>query len=293
MSDSDDTDILLLIPPDFFVAETNLNESFKYDDSIVVHQPIETTPKRQNILVNGKSPRMDRNANKQRQSPSAGGTLKKQSACVGLNKCHVRGGATFKSPPKPSHPSKTVHKTPLKSNDDSYLKEIDTYLAGYSSSGTKLRDINAILASNGVTPISFSNNKHECGGVRPTVTEGSNENNNALVTGNASNMDRNAMNESLARTLDGGRMSDWCTALQQNTQKNDEQLVNLNDIWETDLPATTSDIHEEQLRRRQCERQIQNMQQQITEYQEKILVAIKIDQTKNEALAKLHETNSK
>lgn len=290
MSDSDDTDILLLIPPDFFVAETQLNESLKYDRCDVgrVAHPTKATPKRKspkNILVNGRSTEMDRNANK--KSPSCGSPLRKQCAVVGTRDCHrqnVNASATKETV------DATKAKTPVKSSNDSYLKEIDSYLAGYSSDGQKLRDVNSILVSNGITPLAFSEKKQRCD--HSSVARASKPIDSYLSEANVSRNEqiaRAAGNEALARSFDGARMSDWNFALHGNR----EQLINMNDVWCDEPIPASADIQEEQLRRRQCERQVQNMQNQIKEYQEKISVAIKIDQTKNAELAKLHETNSK
>lgn len=295
MSDSDDTDILLLIPPDFFVAETNANESFNYDriDANNILQPIITTPKRgasQNILMNGKSTEMDRKVH--RISPSSSGSLKKQSASGELNNCQTRDRSVCASQ---RLSEATATRTPMKSNDDNYLKEIDSYLAGYTSSGTKIRDVNAILASNGITPLSFSDGKRRYG--QSTVTNGipSTPSNTNARCGQISAGARHInTNDDVTRTLDGGRMSDWSFALQQqNGNHNHEPLVSLNEVWDADPSTARLDIEEEQLRRRQCERQLESMQHQVKEYQEKISAAIKMDQAKNEALAKLHDTNSK
>lgn len=306
MSDSDDTDILLLIPPDFFVAES-LNSSMKYDiPNVGIIQPIETTPNRggnQNILANVRSPRMDNRSH--RTSPSAS-CAKKHSTYNNFNTNEV------------------TTKTPTKRSDDNYLREIDNYLAGSPKNGSKLNDINAILLSNGITPLAFgekrssalgpnaltqpsaqkSNAKHDAYNSRNDMETNSRRNElesnskrNEIETNSRRNeVERNTshLTDSVVRQLDGGRMSDWSLALQQNCAAHQgEQLVNLNQIWGSDKQANTGDIVEEQLRRRQCERQIQNLQNQIKEYQEKFSVAIRIDQTKNEALTRLHETNSK
>lgn len=42
-----------------------------------------------------------------------------------------------------------------------------------------------------------------------------------------------------------------------------------------------------------CEKTIQILQSKLTEYQQKIAVAIKVDRTKDEALKRLSETNSR
>lgn len=306
MSDSDDTDILLLIPPDFFVTDSNLDESVKYDqtDASLI-QSINTTPKRgaaKNILVNGNSTIMDKqyhHSSNYRMSPPMG-TIKKQNTYSGLNTCHLTSHS------KGDHAESYCElnrKTPARKTEDNYLREIDNYLAGYSNAGSKLEDINSILLSNGITPLSFTNSKKALakpdGNATPRPTPVKNVYQETQKPSRNDDM-RPAAYESdvVARNFDAGRMSDWNFALQQqNDRENDEQLVNLNQIWNGDnieKPLLDAeDINEEQLRRRQFERQIQSMQDQIKEYQEKFSVTIKMDQTKNEALTRLHETNSR
>lgn len=56
--------------------------------------------------------------------------------------------------------------------------------------------------------------------------------------------------------------------------------------------CTSSKLEEESLRRKQCERTIHSLEQQIQQFQDKYADVIKMDQTKNEAMSRLHSTNS-
>lgn len=283
MSDSDDTDILLLIPPDFFVAES-LDESFKYDiPDVGVIKPIKSSPHRcgsKNILANVISPRMNQNSESKCRTSPAASSSKNQHTYSGLSASELKS------------------RTPVKTNDDNFLREIDSYLAGRSQASSKLNDINSILLSNGITPLHF-HNKANVRLEASSMARASDEVNSrtpsrTMPKPTATKTKSPFEKDVVAQHLDGGRMSDWSLALQQNSSsKQGDELVNLNQIWDADTTLNSVDINEEQLRKRQYERQLQNLQNQIKEYQEKFTVAIKIDQTKNEALARLHETNSK
>lgn len=56
--------------------------------------------------------------------------------------------------------------------------------------------------------------------------------------------------------------------------------------------CTSSKLEEESLRRKQCERTIHSLEQQIQQFQDKYADVIKMDQTKNDAMSRLHSTNS-
>lgn len=56
--------------------------------------------------------------------------------------------------------------------------------------------------------------------------------------------------------------------------------------------CTLAKLEEESLRRKQCERTIHSLEQQIQQFQDKYSDVIKMDQTKNEAMSRLHSTNS-
>lgn len=109
--------------------------------------------------------------------------------------------------------------------------------------------------------------------------------------------------DDILNSLVSNKMSDWNSGLQKSMTQNDEQLISLAAVWDGDergksdavatTTTTTNAIQEQELRIRQYERTIQNLQTQLKQYQDKCSDAIKMDQTKNEALARLHETNSR
>ncbi|XP_066146907.1 uncharacterized protein [Euwallacea fornicatus] len=70
-------------------------------------------------------------------------------------------------------------------------------------------------------------------------------------------------------------------------------LLNLADIWGTgQVPATTlaQKVQEEKLRRQHCEHLIQELQSKNLELQQKLAVAIQVDQTKNQSIEQLGGT---
>lgn len=283
MSDSDDTDILLLIPPDFFVAES-LDESLKYDiPDVGVIKPIKTPPNHcgsKNILANVKTSKMNQKYEPICRASPIASSSKHLPTYSSLDAIELRS------------------RTPSKINDDNFLKEIDSYLAGRSQASSKLNDINAILLSNGITPLHF-NNKTNVPLEHSPMARPRDETLNQTPARTISKptmpeIQSPFTRDEISQHLDASRMSEWSMALKQHSSsKQGDKLVNLNQIWDADKSVNSMDINEEQLRRHQYERQVQSLQNQIKEYQNKFSVAIKIDQTKNEALTRLHETNSK
>lgn len=114
--------------------------------------------------------------------------------------------------------------------------------------------------------------------------------------------------DDILNSLTSNKMSDWSTGLHKSMTKEDNPLINLASVWDgnergkseaatltttTTTTMTTDKLQEQELRIRQYERTIQNLQTQLKQYQNKCSDAIKMDQTKNEALARLHESNSR
>lgn len=114
--------------------------------------------------------------------------------------------------------------------------------------------------------------------------------------------------DDILNSLTSNKMSDWSTGLHKSMTKEDNPLINLASVWDgnergkseaatltttTKTTMTTDKLQEQELRIRQYERTIQNLQTQLKQYQNKCSDAIKMDQTKNEALARLHESNSR
>ncbi|XP_037026369.1 myosin-2 heavy chain isoform X2 [Bradysia coprophila] len=93
------------------------------------------------------------------------------------------------------------------------------------------------------------------------------------------------------------RLSDWRNDVNRSSEMKkclggNDTLLSLNEIWDASGKTESATVHEERTRREHCEKTIQILQSKLTEYQQKIAVAIKVDRTKDEALKRLSETNS-
>ncbi|XP_050081477.1 CAP-Gly domain-containing linker protein 1 [Anopheles aquasalis] len=71
---------------------------------------------------------------------------------------------------------------------------------------------------------------------------------------------------------------------------NNANLLNLSDIWHTNgAPDYGKVLQEERLRRQHCERNIQSLQIKLLEYEEKMSVALSVDKEKLEIIGKLEQ----
>ncbi|ETN62792.1 hypothetical protein AND_005533 [Anopheles darlingi] len=71
---------------------------------------------------------------------------------------------------------------------------------------------------------------------------------------------------------------------------NNANLLNLSDIWHTNgVPDYGKVLQEERLRRQHCERNIQSLQIKLLEYEEKMSVALSVDKEKLEIIGKLEQ----
>ncbi|XP_035782576.1 early endosome antigen 1-like [Anopheles albimanus] len=71
---------------------------------------------------------------------------------------------------------------------------------------------------------------------------------------------------------------------------NNANLLNLSDIWHTNGPPDYGKVlQEERLRRQHCERNIQSLQIKLLEYEEKMSVALSVDKEKLEIIGKLEQ----
>ncbi|XP_062561222.1 centrobin [Armigeres subalbatus] len=67
-------------------------------------------------------------------------------------------------------------------------------------------------------------------------------------------------------------------------------LLSLNEIWNTNaMNQDSSKLHEERLRRQHCERNIQALQTKLLEYEQKIAVAVDVDKEKEAIILRLEE----
>lgn len=278
MSDSDDTDILLLIPPNFFLTETDLNESptnyEMFRSNLEQSQPIKPTI----TAVTRSSP----------------GNQSNKSITQSQNVQQLLHGSKD-GYPVPTTPSNhhLMHRpysdgpcisSSSINNMSRFHQSCDAPLC-YSGSAEALDSMyddsekllaNARSSSSPLRP-------------RPKITN--------------ANVGMECSSERIA-CLSSRKMSDWkmsqepSAATAAATRKQDDKLINLTNVWNSNLDFkgntnATNELEEERLRRRQCERNIAMLQTQLNQYQNKFSDIIKIDRAKNDTLSKLHNTNSR
>lgn len=242
MSDSDDTDILLLIPPNFFLTETHLHESPNYQmfRSSLEQRPIKTAL----------SPR-------------------KLDKSTSIHLSHSKDLFTTPTQPSPQLKYRPFNEASPSMNISNYQNRSSDPLNCISTNDV----INAMYEESEKL---VASRKSPSPLRKPNYLDFSSEH---------------------AANFSSKKMSDWKISGDSSRQYQDD-LISLNNIWNNklDLKNTTNqstDLEEERLRRRQCERNISLLQSQLNQYQNKFTDVIKIDQAKNDTLTKLHNTNSR
>lgn len=270
MSDSDDTDFLLLIPPNFFITDPNLDDSLSYErfethlhsadmDQYSYDKPLTrkchgnnsfSTPSSK-VAVDPFSYQKYTNPNGSFNSCYTPNTTNRYSERTSPAKLAMPLSVDTFQPKSPQPYGSRM--------DGSVLGEIDNYLEKCSISQTEKFNGSTLLS----TP------KHSDGRSKSMQTD-------------------------IMHSLSAKKMSQWDAGIRQSLDHND-QLISMANVWDgkersSDLMA---ELEEEKLRRRQCERSIQSLQNQLRQCQSKYSDAIQMDQSKNEAMAKLHQTNSR
>lgn len=314
MSDSDDTDILLLIPPDFFLAENSFREnsggdllmSFSSIDFSSTAKPINSfrsysncsSQNNQLLIIDRKISDLERESascqNKLLASNEEGEGCKNQLCnCTANNSfdttiyCKMNGSSprkqlNYSTPKQQQNGEIRNHKLSLDfgvtpRENDKFLKEIDYFL---DDSNTHTSVSHNMM----VRPTQQSNNVHSLA-VETLKRHNSmlqdennrNEKEYHQTIGNNYNLPRNSMKETNG----------------QQYNREEPPLISLSQLWGADGNAETSTMQEERLRRQHCEREIQALQTRLLEYQQKISVAMKIDNSKDEAIGRLQKTNSR
>lgn len=253
MSDSDtNTDVLLLIPPDFFLVDSSDNESadlisFRSNNigAFLAPKPMYTNSNSSELQsINARLSTIENcfATGSDITSISTSTTVKPRNYLNFLNEMDHK---IMESPSKLNHStpkysrrlSSEYNHSPNRKNDGNVLKDIDRFLLDNK------RSVDAISS----------------GSVRD------------FDLANKALMKHNFM-------------------MENSKSREDEPLLSLNEIWgQNEL----SSLQEERLRREHCEKSIQVLQSKCLEYQQKISVALKIDKTKDDALSKLHDNNTR
>lgn len=256
MSDlSDDTNHLLLIPPDFFMADLANVSSTASDDvgsSVSKHAAAPIHLPHQNY----------KSQLRQHQTvcnhPNTADSSFRSYCPAGTTPAQFHH-----STPKAAEPSH-AHATTIttRSEDRNVIGEIDRFLSDNSrllpkpklSPEETLREFRAKCTTNGDTTAKA---RHSLFGGLPSRTTAS-----ASSVGAEPLLSLSAM---------------WCTAGVTSSDNH--------------RPATTDEtqrsLHEERMRRTHCEQTIQQLQQTLLDREQKIAVALRVDRRKDEALAAL------
>lgn len=308
MSDSDDTDILLLIPPDFFLTEANA--SLNYNSF--------QTQLKERTYANASDPLISEQS--VQQSVNRSMDTSKSYYTPTKSKCEQHSYAYRKY----DRPSPSVVTSLFSSPHDSskYLPSSTPYVASrshlqYSSPPKKhdslvLDGVDRYLRKCTIDETKRASDTE----VRPTLVDRRSDvatmthdssATKKVIEPSAQHIQRYApkpTEDDILNSLVSNKMPDWNSGLQKSMMQNDEPLISLASVWDDDerakcdvvsttAAAATNALQEQELRIRHYERTIQNLQTQLKQYQDKCSDAIKMDQTKNEALTRLHETNSR
>lgn len=260
MNDSDETDLLLLIPPDFFMAQPSSVQSpgdaFDEDDigssvSAPMYRRFQTGDAKFNPNLN--------------HSNAKASTVEQESFRTGSMHNHDELWASGK---------KFVHSTPK--------VDVSTVAWRSSSKGEAdpvIREIDRFLMST-------------------SDGEGKYFKGTQVANGNEKTEDTSRTLK--GRTSMGGeRMSTGFTSPSVQRKllpADDELLMSLSSLWgrQDRTPDSSSlGVQEERMRRKHCEQTIQVLQQKVLEFEQKIAVAIKVDRRKDEVLASAKQSYAK
>lgn len=301
MSDSDDTDILLLIPPNFFLTEANASLNY---DSFQSQLKEKTFANASDPLIYTHSVKGSMDSSKSYFTPSKWRCEQSSYANRKYDQPNPQAAQMKSSPFAPTKlfPSSTPYvaprphlpySTPPKKHDSLMLERVDRYL-GECTIDENRRASDVQVRSSLVERRSIAG-----------ATENDSSGTKHMIETQGQHIQRYASKpteDDILNSLVSNKMSDWNSGLQKSMTQNDEALISLGSVWNGDdrgkcdaATTTTSNIafQEQELRIRHYERTIQNLQTQLKQYQDKCSDAIKMDQTKNEALARLHEDNSR
>lgn len=259
MSDSDtNTDVLLLIPPDFFFVDSSDNEStdalisFRSNNigAFLAPKPMYTNSNSSELQsINARLSTIENcfaTGSSDITSISTSTTVKPRNYINFLNEMDHKAMES---------PSKLNHSTPK------YNRRLSSE---YNNS---------------------PNRKNEGNVLRDDIDRFLLDNKKSVENNSGSVRDFDLANKALMKHN---------FMMENNKNREDEPLLSLNEMWG---PGGQSNEHfslqEERLRREHCEKSIQVLQSKCLEYQQKISVALKIDRTKDDALTKLHENNTR
>lgn len=256
MSDSDDTDILLLIPPDFFSPpdHSSADEQRPINNCCVQNSPT---------------------------CSEKGTTLLKTKETAEIHNNHPHLDRSTMNHSSSSPPSKFYHSTP-------YTTKGSTNGGAFAADGL-INEIDNYLVE---TPVQAADSrrthKNSLNDYRALANEAIQRHQNLAAESSGSHKFSSAAEREKWRPLSGGerKYDDHQPLISLST-------IWGNEAEPLDTGGTTLSQHEERIRRQHCEKTIQILQSRILEHEQKISVAIKVDHQKDEALNRFHTTNAK
>ncbi|KAM7355624.1 centriole duplication and spindle assembly protein centrobin isoform 2-T2 [Cochliomyia hominivorax] len=311
MSDSDDTDILLLIPPNYFL--TNAEEKLLHDDLKVLQRRQFSSLQELNLLESEYRQRLIRR------------DLTRDFQAMDLAS-YKNDDALLMPPPTTVAPSTTTAAYQfLPPTRKTELNQINARLHNLEREdqayGDNPSDISSISANTVRTQFGPSKANREPVGIVHSTPKNMNSsfkeqppakkvNNCNKEEGVLLEIDNFLLNDGIQnnnnywqqRHSDDYRLEQQSQPMQtlpsEKTQlsgcyqasKADNNLISLSEIWGKSGQATAiatssnSNLKEEQLRRQHLEKTVRQLQARLLEYQQRLSVAIEVDRTKDNAL---------
>ncbi|XP_055602085.1 CAP-Gly domain-containing linker protein 1 [Uranotaenia lowii] len=280
MSDSDDTDILLLIPPDFFNLETSAGTPFPNSEFSGALGPYQRGQPRtleifdsrdsfsfnDSLGINSYRSTLQTMSGKSHEYRPSGPTGFSHQSCPG-------GDYFYSTPNKPQHITSTAHpRNELLNEIDQFLQVDKTPANGPKSPQHSLIDMNNVSV-------------HDY----PSLTA---SDFNSLNRGVPQKPPRHASDQPLS--IGSGSSSAFLrppgVGIQERQQQLRAPLLSLSEIWNANaVNQDSSKVQEERLRRQHCERNIHLLQARLLEYEQKIAVAIDVDKEKEAIILRLEK----
>ncbi|EAT42317.1 AAEL006125-PA [Aedes aegypti] len=267
MSDSDDTDVLLLIPPDFFnIGTTSASTPASLPAEFNFRYQHEYRPSSDHLSALNES--LGLNSYKS-SIPTMSG-LRSAFGTTGNYGFQTEGGGyLYYSTPIKGHLGGT-DQNPPQPNSQFMLNEIDQFLqVGNKPSNQSLLPLEAPSKSPENSLIDLNSiSVHDY----PSLTA-SDFNGFSSKTAVPQKPPRKEMQASTRSSI--------------STRP---PLLSLNEIWNNNATGQeSSKLQEERLRRQHCERNIQALQAKLLEYEQKIAVAVDVDKEKEAIIGRLEE----
>ncbi|XP_058448829.1 coiled-coil domain-containing protein 18 [Malaya genurostris] len=279
MSDSDDTDVLLLIPPDFFNIEANSvtpqprRSGGSISNLTEFYRPSD-------IFSSFGSMTLMANNNESSEAQSYKSSLMTMSTTKGgfcptgqSYDCQtqVDGTNVFYSTPLKGHLENET-KQPEASNHY-LLSEIDQF---FQERNMKPNPVYGTLQEMNKSP---ENSLIDVNNVSLTEVP-------SLTTSDFNTFSRIAVPQKPPRKDPPASISSRLSFSSR------APLLSLNEIWSNNaINQESSKVQEERLRRQHCERNIQMLQAKLLEYEQKIAVAVDVDKEKENVILQLQESS--